>query len=88
VVRTAVARYRLFGGPAAIWSVDKNQPVARVRDQREIVDKQLSTRRNTSLLGAFALLRAAARVDRTYGVSHAVTQKTPNEIASYGVRSD
>ena len=58
VVRTAVEPASIV--PAvrqAIWSVDKNQPVARVQTIEDIVTRQLSVpSQNTTLLSAFALL--------------------------------
>jgi putative ABC transport system permease protein len=83
VVRTTVDPASIV--PAvrqAIWSLDKNQPLARIRTMEEIVDRELATSsQSTTLLGAFALLALLLASLGIYGViSQSVAQRT-NDIA-------
>jgi putative ABC transport system permease protein len=79
VIRTAVEPASIVAAVRhAIWSVDRNQPVARVQTIEEIVNRQLSVpSQNTVLLGALAVLAVLLATLGLYGVlSYSVTQRT------------
>jgi len=79
LIRTAVEPTSVVAAVRnAIWSVDKNQPIARVQTIDNIVTRQLSVpSQNTTLLSAFALVALVLASLGLYGVlSYTVTQRT------------
>jgi len=83
VVRTAVEPASINSAVRqAIWSIDKNQPIARIQTIEAIVNRQLSVpSQNTALLSTFALLALFLASIGLYGMmSFSVRQRT-REVA-------